>query len=252
MRHFSPLACNGHITVSDEGTMTIEELIAYLIHDVRLPVQQPARSFGGPQSTVLSYQLQLGSLSRPLNFHLPSIRPVTHNTCSAAIDTLFACLSVENIVTLTSHLLVEQKLLFHSHSFSRLIEIQTALMRLLYPMQWFYASIPLLTCKMLDALDIPQPFLVGMHSQLFKSSDCQSIVQSMNDLIVIDIDHDCVTMHDDLQSSIVSMPDSVQLTLFRRLKACKDRAVAKLDVSVDRRPMHTQACSAELAVRLAH
>jgi hypothetical protein len=59
------------------------------------------------------------------------------------------------------------------------IAIET-LMYLIWPFQWPYVYIPLLPCSLVDYIDAPTPFIMGVHSSL-----ALSIPRNSNEVIII-------------------------------------------------------------------
>lgn len=62
--------------------------------------------------------------------------------------------------------MTEHKILFHSSSYSRLTEGCRALTALMYPFKYTHVNIPLLPAALIDFLDTPTPFIMGVHSSL--------------------------------------------------------------------------------------
>ncbi len=71
--------------------------------------------------------------------------------------------------------MTEQKILFHSRSYSRLNDACHALTSLMYPFVYNHIYIPLLPSPLIEVLSTPTPFLMGIHS---------SLKNEVNDLVI--------------------------------------------------------------------
>lgn len=77
---------------------------------------------------------------------------------------LFQALSVENVIVLLTGLLTEQKLLFHSSKYVLLVTIMQSLTDLLLPLRWPHTFILTVPANLLEFVDAPTPFVMGVHS----------------------------------------------------------------------------------------
>lgn len=73
---------------------------------------------------------------------------------------------IRNVLVLFCAVMTEHKILFHSSSYSRLTEGCRALTALMYPFKYTHVNIPLLPAALIDFLDTPTPFIMGVHSSL--------------------------------------------------------------------------------------
>ena len=71
---------------------------------------------------------------------------------------LFQQLGIRNVLWLVMAALTEQKILFHSESFSRLTDSCTALTALLYPFKYSHVFIPIIPSSLVEVLNNPTPF----------------------------------------------------------------------------------------------
>lgn len=99
-----------------------------------------------------------------------------------AVYRLFEELGIHNVVTLFCAVMTEQKILFHSKSYTRLHDACHALTALMYPFKYSHVYIPLLPAPLLEVLSTPTPFVMGVHSSL-KDEVCDIL-----DVIVVDLD----------------------------------------------------------------
>eukprot|EP00474_Spongospora_subterranea_P010648 CRZ11106.1 hypothetical protein [Spongospora subterranea] len=90
-------------------------------------------------------------------FHRPSF---DHMAVSAQV--LFEYLTVDNVMTLISSLLCEQRVIVTSSSISTISQCIFAAKSLLYPFKWLYEFVSVLPSYMLHHAFSPAPFLLGI------------------------------------------------------------------------------------------
>jgi hypothetical protein len=119
---------------------------------LRVPLPTP----GGAR---LHYQM-LGNYHPPIQIFRPS--PESLPLLDLPFDSLFRCLSVENILTAMALLLLEKKVvLFSSHS-SLPNEVVELLKSLIFPFTWQCPCLPRLADDLLGVLDCPTAFIIGI------------------------------------------------------------------------------------------
>ncbi|KAL3936827.1 MAG: hypothetical protein SGBAC_007940 [Bacillariaceae sp.] len=111
---------------------------------------------------------------------------------------LFRTLSVTNVLTLWATLLQEGKVVLRSNHLSLLTPIAEALLSLLFPFTWQGMYIPILPNKMVDAIEAPIPFLVGIHGGEFETHP--------EGVVICDLDEDVVHLGSDYNGREASMP----------------------------------------------
>lgn len=100
---------------------------------------------------------------------------------------LFTCLSSESIMIVFSFICMEKKICFCSENVSLLTPIQEAFMSMLFPFVWQGAYIPVLSANMLDILDAPVPFMIGVKRDHL---EVLGELVSVDDVILVDVDND--------------------------------------------------------------
>lgn len=73
---------------------------------------------------------------------------------------------IRNVLVLFCAIMTENKILFHSKSYTRLTEGSRALTALMYPFKYTHVYIPLLPAALLEVISTPTPFVMGIHSSL--------------------------------------------------------------------------------------
>ncbi|CAM9964731.1 unnamed protein product, partial [Phaeothamnion confervicola] len=166
------------ISLSD-APLPIERYIANFVCEVPLPPQ-------GQIEVIYALPDRAVSIKRPPKNRLPladfSYRP------------LFACLGVENVLTLFGLLLTETKVALLSARYALLNPVAEALLSLLFPLVWQGAYIPVMPLAMADVLDAPVPFLLGLHSSYLREVPAE---RRPAGVVFVDLDADVVHLGTD-------------------------------------------------------
>ncbi|CAF3453250.1 unnamed protein product [Rotaria sp. Silwood1] len=81
-----------------------------------------------------------------------------------SVYNLFKELGIDHVVTIFCAALSDIKILFFSRSYWKLTEACKAVESLLYPLKYCYTFIPVLPFDLIEILDAPTPFIIGVHS----------------------------------------------------------------------------------------
>jgi hypothetical protein len=103
---------------------------------------------------------------------------------------LFRCLSIPNIMTLLEFTLAESRVIFLSSHTAMLHLATHALTSLLYPLKWAGVFIPLLPARLIQALDAPCPYIVGVERRYEK------LELPDGDFCLVDLDEDVIESTD--------------------------------------------------------
>jgi len=101
----------------------------------------------------------------------------------------FTCLSVSNVLVVMGCLMQETKVALLSKNYSLLCPVSEALISLLFPLHWQGMYIPILPYRMLDILDAPVPYLVGLNARYLKEVPSS---RRPGDVVFVDLDRDAV------------------------------------------------------------
>lgn len=99
---------------------------------------------------------------------------------------LFRTLSVPNIVILFEYALTESRIIFLSSHTSMLYLATRALTDLLFPIQWTGVLIPVLPARLIQALEAPCPYIVGIERRYEK------VELPTDDFVLVDLDSDMI------------------------------------------------------------
>ncbi|KAL3906114.1 MAG: hypothetical protein SGILL_009404, partial [Bacillariaceae sp.] len=157
--------------------LPIERYIANFVNEVPLPPQGRVKvEFGFTTEKKFSIERPPINALPLANF---SYRP------------MFASLSVSNIIVILASLLEERKVVLLSHHPSIITPVAEAFLSAMFPFQWVGLYIPMVPLAMLDILDAPVPYLVGIDADYFQSV---AVVNRPKDALLVDLDRDVVHM----------------------------------------------------------
>jgi myotubularin-related protein 5/13 len=137
-------------------------------------------------SGVVKYNLGCGEVLELRQVDKNNNLPYT----GTAVAQVFQILGLQNTIRLFCATVAENRILFHSNSFSLLGMVANALLALLFPLTMSYPFIPILPDNLIEFLSAPTPFIMGIHSSSLPSS------QDLNEVVVVDIDGGTVMIPD--------------------------------------------------------
>ena len=106
-----------------------------------------------------------------LSFKAITIYPLDEygfDAFSLDISLVFRMFNVEKILRVVLFLLAEQKLLFVSENIGLLTPVIQCFLRLISPFKWLLPYVPLLPCGLIEYLEAPHPFIMGLNSNYVK------------------------------------------------------------------------------------
>eukprot|EP00536_Pseudo-nitzschia_multiseries_P002538 jgi/Psemu1/5747/gm1.5747_g len=159
--------------------LPIERYISNFVREIPLP----------PQGQV---QVQFGfTADKKFTIERPAINELP--MADFSYRPLFASLSVSNIIVVLGYLLQESRVVLLSKHNSLLTPVAEALLSAIFPFRWVGLYIPIAPLKMMDILDAPIPYLVGMSSDYFGEVDVR---YRPKDAILVDLDRDVIHIGD--------------------------------------------------------
>jgi len=99
---------------------------------------------------------QMVSFFRPIDQNPPFVM-------KEDIENLFRCLNVDTVIEIMTFILLERKVLLISTHKALLTQVINCFASFLYPLQWKHTFIPILPIVMIDILESPFPFLIGIN-----------------------------------------------------------------------------------------
>lgn len=132
---------------------------------------------------------------------------------------LFTCLSIPNVLVVMGCLLQEIRIVLVSKHYALLGPVSEALLSLLFPFHWQGMYLPVLPYNMLEILEAPVPFLVGLHSRYLNDV---AVENRPKGVVTVDLDKDEVHLGFDDRSDasprhLPSLPDRHTMKLRAKL-----------------------------------
>ena len=129
------------------------------------------------------------------------------------IEILFKCLDVDNIIEIYSSLMLERKVLMLSRHKALLTKVINCFLSFMFPFQWKHPLIPILPLGMIETLDAPFPYFIGLEpTPMLDELD-------IDDVIRVDLDNNLVYVPDNqlMGSQMPKLPFALAKTLKTRL-----------------------------------
>lgn len=102
------------------------------------------------------------------------------------IYALFRSMSISNIVTLFEFVLAESRIILVSSHTAMLHLASLAIVNLLYPFQWTGVFIPVLPARLIQTIEAPCPYIVGIERR-YEPTDFPE-----DDYVLVDLDQDSI------------------------------------------------------------
>ncbi|KAI4960542.1 hypothetical protein J4E86_002164 [Alternaria arbusti] len=102
------------------------------------------------------------------------------------IYALFRCMSIPNIITLFEYVLSEARIILLSSHTAMLHLASMAITNLLYPFQWAGVFIPVLPARLVQTIEAPCPYIVGIERR-YEPADYPD-----DDYVLVDLDADSI------------------------------------------------------------
>ncbi len=99
---------------------------------------------------------------------------------------LFRCLSIDNIVTLFESVLAESRIILLSSHTAMLHLASLGITNLLYPFQWAGVFIPVLPARLVQTIEAPCPYIVGIERRY------EPLDYPEDDYILVDLDNNSI------------------------------------------------------------
>ncbi|KAJ5811021.1 hypothetical protein N7447_010537 [Penicillium robsamsonii] len=136
-----------------------------------------------PISSKTQVELAIRELRLFARKEAPNEIPGSRNTDLYA---LFRTLSVPNIIILFEYALTESRIIFLSSHTSMLYLATRSLVDLLFPLEWTGVLIPVLPARLIQALEAPCPYIVGIERRYEK------VELPTDDFVLVDLDNNMI------------------------------------------------------------
>lgn len=142
--------------------------------------------------------VQLGNVSVAVRMPPPNDLPRT--MAGRDFFLLFQHLDVSSVIILWALLLAEQKVVLQAKQTHVLTMAAETLSALLFPFSWQHVYIPILPANLLDILQAPVPYLIGIDEQMLQMAERQGMLP--DDVVQVDLDSAAIVCDPDLAASI--------------------------------------------------
>ena len=102
------------------------------------------------------------------------------------IYALFRCLSIPNIITLFESVLAESRIILLSSHTAMLHLASMAIVNLVYPFQWCGVFIPILPARLVQTIEAPCPYIVGIERRY------EPAEYPEDDFVLVDLDNNSI------------------------------------------------------------
>ena len=184
--------------ISSEGPLPAAALTA-LFHT-------PVPSFG------LRCEVPLGNVRVPIS--TPAANELPHTMAGRDFLLLFQCLDVNNVIMLWALLLAEQKVALQGRLPHVLTMAAETLSALLFPFSWQHVYIPILPERLLDILEAPVPFLIGIDEEVLALAEKQRRIPE--DVVQVDLDENAIFCDGHLAAKMV-LPQKQYAKLYKAI-----------------------------------
>lgn len=183
---------------------------AFIESLLQVPAPSPGEYAVKFNLSQLAFYCKLPRLRDPLSSRIP-------------LRVLFDLIGVDTILGVFSAILAERRILFHSHALSSLTIVPHCFLQILHPFKWHYAFIPVVPESMLDVYQLPQPFILGVHSKYLRSMD------DLGDIVLVDLDHNVLRSSDPLPA----LPQGAGGTLWAAIQDVYELNASQRDYCLD-------------------
>ena len=141
-----------------------------------------------------SCELPLGNVCVPVT--MPADNQLPHTMAGRDFLLLFQALDVNSVIMLWALLLTEQKVVLQAKQPHVLTMAAETLSALLFPFSWQHVYIPILPRRMLEILQAPVPFIVGIDEENLRLAERRDMIP--DDVVQVDLDENAIMSNPEL------------------------------------------------------
>lgn len=132
---------------------------------------------------------EIVSLSTSLTFSVPDETALPSIPENRNMMEYLSAINTKNMIDIYAAFMFERRIIFTSSNLSVISGCVFASENLLQPLSWEHIFIPLLHRHIVDYCTAPMPYVIGMHSSLYKTIEGTQIV---DDVVIVNIDENVV------------------------------------------------------------
>eukprot|EP01094_Clydonella_sp_ATCC50884_P019620 TRINITY_DN3889_c0_g1_i1.p1 TRINITY_DN3889_c0_g1~~TRINITY_DN3889_c0_g1_i1.p1 ORF type:complete len:298 (+),score=74.97 TRINITY_DN3889_c0_g1_i1:120-896(+) len=172
-----------------------------------------------PPATILNFAYG----TKMLKFATPHQEEFRHSDICFSL--LPSSIGVEATVQVVSCLLAEEKVFFWSKHYSALTTAAEVATKLLYPFRWPHVHIPILPRWLMDFMQAPTPYVMGMHKQ---AMECRPRDMA-DDVVIVDLDRGTVDFGSVPVPELPAPPRARLIEELERVPVLKRSVMSQLD-----------------------
>ncbi|CCD62711.1 MAP kinase-activating death domain protein [Caenorhabditis elegans] len=180
----------------------IKEIETWILMLLSSPVPVPGK-------TKVQIEVMPMDLSQVFEFALPDHTRFT--LIDFPLHIPFEILGIDMALRVLTAAMLEFKIVIQSRNYNAVSMCILSIVALLYPLEYMFPVIPLLPAYMPSAEQLllaPTPFLIGVPSSFFHH---RKIRELPSDVILVDLDTNCLQVPDDLYIPDLPEPDATHL-----------------------------------------
>lgn len=143
----------------------LRQIYRISISNAPVPIEKYISNFCGevplPPRGIIEVNISVADVSVTLSRPPPNTLPQIGKHC---LEILFARLNVDSVILVWRLLLMEVKVIMGTKTRSILTPVMDALLKLLFPFYWAGVYIPVLPPSLMDVIDAPVPYFVGISN----------------------------------------------------------------------------------------
>ena len=200
---------NHYSELFENDSSLIKDLLYYLIYSIPIPLVNTEISFNLP------FSLENIKISSPFKDKARELE-------DANFPFIISNFCPENIIKIYQYILFEQKILFIYKDIEKISTIINSFINIIYPVDWTYTNIPIMSFHMSKYLQTFLPFINGICEDLFENTAKQTLEDAEEGMFEIFIYDDTIKYskpdyEDDVLSSIPKLPDDIYKKLYSEL-----------------------------------
>ena len=212
---------------ANNNDLVLNEILMYLIHSIPAPNKHSIISF--PLPYIVYNKENRKNTHNIVELDLPS----DANILNSNLCEILKLFRIKNIIRIIRLLLFEKKIVFIDSDYSRLTNVISSFLCLIYPFQWVHICIPIMSIQMLKYIETFLPYLAGVHTS-FVPNLKKFLAENSNEneqVYLIFIEEDKIRISDFLNGdskkikktrfiheNLVNLPVWMYITLERLLK----------------------------------
>ncbi len=199
--------------------------------DIHIVIAEGAQSPELPQDTKSPQSIKR-KYETLLNFRNP--KPYGFNLENYRFELLLQTVKPEKIIQLFTALLLERKVVLIKEKIGDIALIMQSLISLLNPFTWHFTIITYLTEELVEFLEAPVPYLIGVSKKTWE--EIGQIKEYPSDIVIFDLESQERKFTSRTQSDLVNLPKAQRTQLLQDFREIINRRERRLEALKLERP----------------